>query len=134
MNIDEIRNLYLEARESAKQADAFYQQLEVNDRENGLILAYWASAQALKAKHMFNPFSKLALLQKAAQNFKQAIENNPNDIEMRFLRYTVEVNTPSFVNLSQHLVEDKELILERFEHFDKSNKMYPVMVDFFFSS
>ena len=56
-------------------------------------------------------FNKLTYVQNAAKTFEQAVGLDPQNPEIRFLRFSVESNLPAFLGLSKHVDEDKERLL-----------------------
>ena len=41
----------------------------------------------------------------------QAVQDKPLDVEIRFLRFTVEENVPSFVQIERHVNTDKYFLV-----------------------
>lgn len=70
--------------------------------------AYKAVAQALQAQEKWNPLDKLAHLLKFQNQISEAIKSDPTNLEIRFLRFCVEYNIPSWLSMNQHLIEDKD--------------------------
>lgn len=68
--------------------------------------AYQACAYAMKAKESWNPFSKLAYIRKYDQLMEKATDQSPNNIEIRFLRFSIEYNLPEWLGMSDHISED----------------------------
>ena len=108
----QIRHLYKEVSDypaKVTQFGAFIAQLP--DELITLRLAYQATTEALKARETWFPWEKLAHFQKSMEIFKKALAYQPDDIEVRFLRYTIQKNTPSILGLGTHISEDKKYIL-----------------------
>jgi hypothetical protein len=64
-------------------------------------MGYRACATMLMAKHVFNPFSKLSYFKRGRDILEKAIKADRDNIELRFLRYTIQTNVPAFLNYDQ---------------------------------
>jgi hypothetical protein len=80
---------------------------------NTLQFAYLGATEALLAKHTFNPFSKMSYVNSALDKLNKAVTLNKNDIEIRYMRFSVESNMPSFLGLNKHIEDDKNTIVKQ---------------------
>ena len=46
---------------------------------------------------------------------EKAISSDPNNLELRFLRYCVQINTPKFLNYNEDLKSDSLFITSQLE-------------------
>ena len=87
-------------------------------------LAYLGSLQTIWANHVFNPISKLNTFKKGKQNIELAIQKEPNNVEIRYIRLSVQKNIPAFLGyqssiqrdtefITKHLHEVKSLVLQK---------------------
>ena len=105
-----LRRHYELAAADKSAGEKFYKLLaDYNDRD-ALVLAYKAAAEAIRARDA-SMFNKLTYVQDAAKTFEQAVGLDPQNPEIRFLRFSVESNLPAFLGLSKHVDEDKEMLL-----------------------
>ncbi|MDB5234632.1 MAG: hypothetical protein JWR44_1625 [Hymenobacter sp.] len=105
-----LRRHYEQAAADKVAGEKFYKLLaNYNDRD-ALVLGYKAAAEAIRARDA-SMFNKLTYVQDAARTFEQAVSLDPQNPEIRFLRFSVESNLPAFLGLSKHVDEDKELLL-----------------------
>lgn len=111
-DIDKIRRNYIEGVSSEKAASKLYEELKNIEQPSPLILAYLGSSDALRAKHSWNPVNKLAYLKKGCKILNKAVTLSPNQIEIRFLRFSLEHYLPDFLGYSQHLAEDRKKLIE----------------------
>lgn len=111
-----MRSLYAEAADQMAKAEQLYKFLEKIDKQgNALALAYWGGALALKAKNIFNPFSKLFYINQAQEMFRQAVSLSPENLEIRFIRMSIQINTPAILGLSNDWPEDKRILIQHIE-------------------
>lgn len=122
-DIKKIREDYITAINSSEKADELYNQLSAIKNPDPLLLAYLGSVQALKAKHAWNPVSKLSYLNQGFKTINHAVAKAPNEIEVRFLRFSLEYYVPSFLGFSKNLAVDKVKIIELLQ------KQNPIKLD-----
>ncbi len=75
-----------------------------------LILAYYGGLQTLKAKHAFNPVSKLSHLISGLNRLEEAVEKSPENLEIRFMRFSILDHVPGFLGYSEEREADKDEI------------------------
>ncbi|MCC3153998.1 hypothetical protein LJ738_12990 [Hymenobacter sp. BT770] len=105
-----LRRHYEQAAADKTAGEKFYKLLADYKDGNALVLGYKAAAEAIRARDA-SMFNKLTYVQDAARTFEQAVGLDPQNPEIRFLRFSVESNLPAFLGLSKHIDEDKELLL-----------------------
>ena len=105
-----LRRHYELAAADKTAGEKFYQLLANYQERNALVLGYKGAAEAIRARDA-SMFNKLTYVQDAARTFEQAVSLDPQNPEIRFLRFSVESNLPAFLGLSKHVDEDKELLL-----------------------
>lgn len=119
-DIEKIRLDYVAAVNDGKKAEVFYKELKAINKPDALILAYLGSAEALRAKHAFNPINKLAYLKHGSNTLAKAVNAAPNNIEIRFLRFSLEHYVPSFLGYSKNLEVDRIKIIDLLQHKNKT--------------
>ncbi len=86
-----------------------------------VILAYKGGIEALKAKHVFSPFSKFSHLMDALEMLDLAVGLEPSDWEVRFIRFSVLDNIPSVFGYNKERAEDKKIIISGIMKDDYNN-------------
>ncbi len=111
--IEDVRVLFHKAESSQKVCVELIELLEpYNDKNNALFLGYKGSANMLMAKHSINPFSKLSYFKKGKLMLEKAIQFDQKNVELRFLRYTIQTNVPSFLNYKDNKEIDRVFLLQ----------------------
>ena len=77
---------------------------------SSVVLAYYGGVQALKAKHAFNPVSKLSHLISGLNRLEEAIERSPGNLEIRFMRFSILDHVPGILGYSEERQEDLDKI------------------------
>jgi hypothetical protein len=111
VSIQSIRLRYYQAVENEKEADKLLDYLNSLDSKTALLEGYTGGVLAIKAKHVWNPYDKLSYLDRADKCLNNAVKKSPNDIEIRFIRFSYEHYVPSFLGRSKHLEDDKKTLL-----------------------
>ena len=75
-----------------------------------MLFGYRGGATMLMAKHAFNPFSKLSYFKKGKLMLESAINADHTNVELRFLRYTIQTNVPGFLNYNSDKNLDRTFI------------------------
>ena len=86
--------------------------LEREKESSAIYLGYLGGYQTIWAKHVFNPVTKLNTFKMGSKKIEQAIKQQPNNVELRFIRLSVQVNAPTFLGYHSHIEKDKEFIIK----------------------
>ncbi|GAB3289577.1 hypothetical protein [Hymenobacter tenuis] len=109
-SITHLRRQYQQAAASKEAGEKFYQLMAAYTKQDAVVLAYKAAAEAIRARDA-SMFNKLTYVQNATKQFDQAVKLDADNAEIRFLRLSVESNLPSFLGLSQHVDEDRQFLV-----------------------
>lgn len=112
----EVKIDLVRAVESSKTTDSLYRELDKLEHKTPILIAYVGALQALKAKHAWNPYSKIANVNRSLKTLAQAVKMDKNDLEIRFIRFSIEYNTPAFLGFGKNLDEDKKEILKHYRN------------------
>ncbi len=111
-----LRHLYAEAAFSEDVAQRLHQRLRPYQGTDAVVLAYKGVAEALQARYVWSPLAKLRAVRVAQVLFTQAVGTAPANVEVRFLRFTIETNVPRYLGFSQHLADDRAFIIRGAAH------------------
>jgi hypothetical protein len=73
--------------------------------------AYYATALGFEARDSYWPSTKFNKASEAWGYFDQSIRQNPNDAEIRFLRFSFACETPSMLGMKTYLQEDINFLI-----------------------
>ncbi|MER2997093.1 hypothetical protein [Pontibacter populi] len=118
--LSELRVEYLAASKDEEAANQFHDKMEKYTGKEPVVLGYKAASEAVMAKYVWNPYFKLKHLNAAMALFEEAVALNKANPEIRFLRFIVEYHIPDYLNMSQHMAEDKAIIIEGLVEHPKS--------------
>ena len=114
-SINFMRNEFYAAVEDEDKVDLLEQYITSRYSEDyttyaPIILAYYGGIQTLKAKHAFNPISKLSHLISGLNRLEEAVEKSPDNLEIRFMRFSILDHVPGFLGYSKEREADKDKI------------------------
>lgn len=133
----QLRHSYYAAVKDPEKTERLYSILVASDDNNTLIKAYIGGLTALKAKHEFNPFTKLRYLSDAEHIMQATISESPDNIEIRFLRFSYQYHVPRILGFSDNLQEDKDIIVRQIisGNYDESDRdLIKNVIDFLLRS
>ncbi|MDY0090559.1 MAG: hypothetical protein RBR78_09360 [Flavobacteriaceae bacterium] len=85
-------------------------QLSESKNDSALHQAYLGVLETVWANHVISPFKKLKTFKSGKQNIDAAIGLEPENVEIRFIRLSVQKNAPSFLGYNNHIKEDTAFI------------------------
>lgn len=111
--INEVRVLFKQAVNDKNACTKLIGLLKpYNETDQPLLAGYKACATMVMAKYTINPFSRFNYFKTGKKLLEGSIAADPKNIELRFMRYSVQTNAPSFLNYTQNVADDK-LFLQR---------------------
>lgn len=88
--------------------------LELHKERNDLAIETYRSViWFLWADYYFNPFKKWGCFLNGKKSLELLVKSNPNNIELRFLRLTIQENIPAFLGYNDSKIEDRQFIERR---------------------
>lgn len=103
-----VRELFYRSSKSAVSADTLFEKFKnVKSSEDAFFMAYKGMSQLMICFHSYNPYTKFKYFSKGKESLEAAIRKDPTNIEYRFLRLSVQLNTPSFLGYNSNIKEDK---------------------------
>lgn len=112
--LNDIREQYLKASHSSAAnkvlAEHIAEMLPNNEPE---VHGYLAMSYFLKSKYAFNPFKKYDHFSQGRSIMDSLILEHPENLELRYLRNTIQLKVPKFLNYYDYLDEDYDLILTK---------------------
>lgn len=110
-----LRLKYYSAVENEDSVDIFEEYINsLSDKFNddNLINAYRGALFAVRSKHAFWPFTKLTYLKDSMALLGQAVNNAPENLEIRFIRFSILHYVPDFLGWIEEKNSDRKKILK----------------------
>lgn len=111
-DLENLRNSYSKANNSLENTKAFIDLAESKSSADPVIKGYQAAAKIMEAK--VSKKGRPALVKSGATQLESIIKDNPNNIELRLIRLSVQENIPKIVGYNSALKGDKQFILAQY--------------------
>lgn len=121
LSLPEVRKLCKEAVNNKGTAYYLYDCLKKETSES-IKLGYYGVARALHAKHTYNFILKYKYFLEGKALLERALSRSPNSMELRFLRFTTQCNTPVILGYRMNIMEDKEFLISHLGTLKTSNE------------
>lgn len=106
--LNTIRNCFNKANNVEQVQDLI--RLSSASNNHPVILAYNNTAHLMLLDYRYNPIKKYTLFKTHTKRLDSIIKQNPTNIELRLLRYTVQNKAPSFLQYNAQLDKDIDFI------------------------
>lgn len=111
-DINLVRTNYSIAVQDKNLCKRMIEELEQSKEKSAVYLAYLGGYQTIWAHHVFSPMSKFSTFKKGKKNIELAISKEPENVEIRYIRFMVQKNAPSFLGYNGNLKEDKDYMIK----------------------
>lgn len=117
-----MRNEFNQINKS-EEAVVKLKQLSTTTKEvsDALKLAYYAAAEMTSAKYKLNPASKISAFNSGKKILETAIAKDANNIEIRYIRFTIQSNAPSILGYNKNTTDDKNFIFKNLQGIKKTD-------------
>jgi hypothetical protein len=140
--LTQIRNLFYEAIEDEDKLEELesYFQSKFSPKDfiyHPILLAYTGAIDALVAKHAFSPFTKFSRVLASLNTLERAVERDPHNLEIRFIRFSILHNLPGFFGYSNERDADISEItyqLSKKDYVKYDPKLQKNVIDFMIAS
>ena len=124
-NLDQIRKSYLESAQSEENIKKLISKCEeYKSKNDSIVYAYRTVADLMLIKYKYNPLYKLKLFTEYSRKLDLIVTNNFKNIEIRFLRYCVQKQTPRFLGYYDNLELDYQFIIQNIDIQSKQLQKY----------
>jgi uncharacterized protein YcsI (UPF0317 family) len=107
-----VRDLY--ERAAIKEAAQIkLNNLLLEKPQSALSTGYKGANLMVSAKYAFNPIKKLSRFNKGKDLMEQALKRDPQNLELRYIRFTIQTNLPGFLGYSANVNNDKEFLINK---------------------
>ena len=133
-DINEIRTLYKQTDGSKENTITLYNKLQsVTAKDGNVLTAYKGASISMKARFEKGAKTKSKVFKEGITLVEMAIKNEPNNIEIRFVRLTIQQNAPKILKYKKNIDEDKEFILSNYNKIT-SSKLKKYLSDYILNS
>jgi hypothetical protein len=124
-DINEIRRIYPEAHNSESSAKELSIKLaKVNVDSDKTLVAYKGASITLLSKFANKIADKIANFKEGSKLVELAVAAEPDNVEIRMIRLSIQENIPKFINYRKNKKEDKDFILAHYKEQPSALKTY----------
>jgi len=119
-SIYEVRKIYFEkvnTKEGVELLQSTLEKLPNSYKING----YRAGCQMVSSKYQSSPMKKLSVFKEGKQNLELIIKEQPEDMELRLIRLSIQENAPGIVNYNSNIDSDTDLLKNEKNTISDSN-------------
>jgi hypothetical protein len=120
-----VRKMYSSVTKSESNAKEFSAKLgDVSDNDAKVLVAYKAASILLNSKFEKKLKDKMDRFKEGATLLESTIKSEPNNIEIRMIRLSIQENVPGITGYKKNIKEDKKYITEHYDEQNASLKEY----------
>ncbi len=132
--VKEIRIQYLKAVENSEITTKLDGDLAtISSAKKPVLLAYRGAVLTLKAKFAKGRKDKKDFFKEGVSLIESAIKAEPSNIEIHYIRLSVQENSPKFLGYNKKTEEDKQLIINNLEAIS-SKELKTIIKEFVLNS
>ncbi len=102
-----FRELLTRAATSEEAAQLMFKRSAALDSDNEVLKGYAAMSYLMMSKYAGSPMQKLSYFREGKNRLEAAITRSPGNIELLYLRFSVQSNLPAFLGYYRNKTEDK---------------------------
>lgn len=95
--------------------------LQSKETRASLKSAYYAAAEMATAKYLLNPAAKLKTFKSGKKLLDLCITNDGMNVELRYIRFAIQTNVPSFLGYNKNVADDKLFLVDHLEPLKKKD-------------
>lgn len=124
VSLTQARSMYLGMRDNKCNSLELSKKFENSQPKDALLKAYWGASTAVAPECLGNPMEIIKYFRKGKTLLDETVKQQPDQMEIRFLRFATQTKAPSFLGYNSNISEDKNLILKNITVYAKisSNK------------
>jgi len=116
LDLNTIRNGYKDAAQDRTKLEAYNKTLRtITKSSKTIFIGYKGAGIALKGRYAKKVKDKKHFFVEGIAFVEYAIEKEPENIELRFIRLGIQENTPKLLKYKGKIEEDKSYILSHFK-------------------
>lgn len=120
-----IRKMYTDVTKSENNAKDFVEKLSgVSNTDDKILVAYKAASILLDSKFEKKLGEKIERFKEGAKLLESVIATEPNNIEIRMIRLSIQENVPGITGYKKNIKEDKKFITAHYAEQNATLKEY----------
>lgn len=122
-SIETLRTLFWKSGSDNQAITSFYRAAEnARNSDSPVSKGYFGVATMMRARITGNPFKKWYYFNKGKVILERAIDENPDLVELRFLRLSVQSELPVMLDYYDSIKSDRTFIMNHLSRFMRENQ------------
>ena len=109
--LSEARVLFFSFDQPGCVSETLFEILQQSNTKSNVLLAYEGAAEASSAACASFPLSKLKRFNQGKSKINQAVLNEPDNPEIRFIRYSIQSKAPAFLGYNTEIENDLDFLI-----------------------
>lgn len=130
LNKQQMRDLLVVATEHKPALDSLLNILESIDKKTPTEESYCGICYGLSCSYDEGNWAKLKHVVKSKNYLNSAVERDPKNPELRFMRFMLEHFLPSFLGFNKHIPDDLKVVFANPTFIDDNLRMKKMAIDF----
>lgn len=115
LSVESLRKDYYKASNDSAVCQKLYNKV-INDKStDNTVLCYKGAIDAAMAGHLRNKSEKIKTFNEGKKLIETAIAADKENVELRFLRFTIQTNCPKALGYNEQITSDKQFILQHLD-------------------
>lgn len=115
ISMNQLRERLELGQTDKKIAEETHQLLEATNSKNPRYNALKASNYGVMCLHHKSPVKRMGYLKKMSAIINMAVQQAPDDLEVRLIRLSIETQVPKFLGFSKHIKADRDFVNSNFK-------------------
>ncbi|GAA4138010.1 hypothetical protein GCM10022216_14730 [Sphingobacterium kyonggiense] len=109
LDLNAVRNDFNKGVKDEALCKRYLNQLEEH-ADSPVERGYAAAFHMFMAKHTSNPFKKMGFFKDGRDRLEKELKSNPNNVELRFIRLSIQYHIPKYLGYHNHIEGDKDYL------------------------
>lgn len=133
LDLTEIRKMYSSVISSESNAKEFAAKLDaITNEDNKTLFAYKGASIVIMAKFKKEISEKSKIFKEGAKMIEFAVATEPNNIEIRLIRLSIQEKSPKILKYNGNKEDDKNFLIEHYK--ESSGTLKPYIKNFILQS
>ena len=114
-DLSSIRKIYPDVAKSEANAKDFTEKLSgISNNDDKILVAYKAASILVDSKFQNIVGSKISRFKEGAKLLEATLKSDPNNIEIRMIRLSIQEDVPGITGYRKNIKEDKKFITDHY--------------------
>ena len=121
-DIQDIRKIFILSIDSYQKCSQLNRMSSERVFKCPIYHSYNIVSRILESKYLRNPVKKVKVFKENTKLLDSLVASHPKKIEIRFLRYSIQLNAPKILGYTTFVKEDYEFIMKNISYADEDLK------------